>query len=167
MLSREVSDGQDDDAPGGYQVTGTNGVAAFTTIHPGWYRGRTVHIHFKIRTPASAALAEQRDRTYEFTSQLFFDDALNDRVFAHAPYAGRGQRDTTNARDGIFRDSGGQLMLSVAPSGAGYKASFDVGLDLANTETGKAERSDFSEGMGGPFGGPGGRRGPPPAGRPG
>ena len=36
----------------GYQVTDAKGVAAFTTIYPGWYRGRTVHIHFKIRTPA-------------------------------------------------------------------------------------------------------------------
>ncbi|MFL5618476.1 MAG: intradiol ring-cleavage dioxygenase [Gemmatimonadaceae bacterium] len=149
----------------GYQITDAKGVAAFTTIYPGWYRGRTVHIHFKIRMPAGAALADQRDRTYEFTSQLFFDEGLSDRVYAQAPYTGKGQRDTTNASDGIFRESGGQLMLAVAPSGAGYKASFDIGLDLANTETGKAERSDFSEGMGGPPGGPGGRRGPPPGGR--
>jgi len=150
----------------GYQATDAKGVAAFTTIYPGWYRGRTVHIHFKIRTPAAAALADQRETTYEFTSQLFFDEDLSDRVFARAPYAGKGRRDTMNASDGIFRESGGQLMLAVAPSGAGYKASFDIGLDLTNSETGKAERSDFSEGMRGPPGGPGGRRGPPPGGRP-
>jgi len=129
----------------GYQVTDAKGVAAFTTIYPGWYRGRTVHIHFKIRTPAGAALADQRDKAYEFTSQLFFDESLSDRVFAQAPYAGKGRRDTMNASDGIFRESGGQLMLAVAPSGAGYEASFDIGLDLTNAETGKAERSDFSD----------------------
>ena len=151
----------------GYQVTDAKGVAAFTTIYPGWYRGRTVHIHFKIRTPAAAALADQRDKTYEFTSQLFFDEALSDRVYAKPPYAGKGARDTTNASDGIFRESGGQLMLAVAPAGAGYAAAFGIGLDLSNAETGKAERSDGSEGMGGPRGGgPGGRRGPPPGGRP-
>jgi protocatechuate 3,4-dioxygenase beta subunit len=115
----------------GYQVTDAKGTAAFTTIYPGWYRGRTVHIHFKIRTPAAAARADRRDGTYDFTSQLFFDEALSDRVFAQAPYAGRGRRDTTNARDGIFRASGSQLMLAVAPSGAGYAASFDIGLDLS------------------------------------
>jgi len=124
----------------GYQVTDAKGTAAFTTIYPGWYRGRTVHIHFKIRTPATAALADRRDGTYEFTSQLFFDEALSDRVYAQAPYAGKGRRDTTNARDGIFRESGGQLLLAVAPSGAGYAASFDIGLDLSNAETGRAER---------------------------
>lgn len=116
----------------GYQVTDAKGVAAFTTIYPGWYRGRTVHIHFKIRTPASAALAGRRDGTYDFTSQLFFDEALSDRVYARPPYAGKGQRDTTNTRDGIFRDSGGQLMLAVTPSGTGYAASFDIGLDLGS-----------------------------------
>jgi protocatechuate 3,4-dioxygenase beta subunit len=143
----------------GYQITDANGAARFTTIYPGWYRGRTVHIHFKVRTPASAALADKRDQTYEFTSQLFFDEALSDKVFAQAPYAGTGQRDTTNASDGIFRESNGQLLLAVAPSGQGYAATFDIGLDLTNAGTGKAERSDGSERMG-----PGGRRGPPPGG---
>ena len=147
----------------GYQVTDAKGVARFTTIYPGWYRGRTVHIHFKIRTPASAALADRRDQSFEFTSQLFFDEALSDRVLAQAPYAGKGQRDTTNASDGIFRDSNGQLLLAVSPSVQGYAATFDIGLDLANAETGKAERSDGSERMGPPGG-----RGRPPGGlRPG
>jgi protocatechuate 3,4-dioxygenase beta subunit len=125
----------------GYQVTDATGAARFTTIYPGWYRGRTVHIHFKIRTPASAALADQTDKTYEFTSQLFFDESLSDRVYAQAPYAGKGKRDTTNASDGIYRDSRGQLLLAVAPAAAGYRATFDIGLDLANTETGRADRS--------------------------
>ena len=124
----------------GYQVTDAKGVAAFTTIYPGWYRGRAVHIHFKIRTPADAALADRRDGTYEFTSQLFFDEALSDRVYAQAPYAGKGKRDTTNASDGIFGRSDGQLMLAVAPSGGGYTASFDIGLDLSDRATGRAER---------------------------
>src|SRR5581483_5836854 len=34
----------------GYQMTDANGAAQFTTIYPGWYPGRAVHIHFKIRT---------------------------------------------------------------------------------------------------------------------
>src|SRR6185436_8759665 len=60
----------------GAQTTGADGSVRFTTIYPGWYQGRTVHIHFKVRSSASAASA------YEFTSQLFFDDALTDIVHA-------------------------------------------------------------------------------------
>src|SRR5437868_5490382 len=33
----------------GYQYTDTNGKASFTTIYPGWYSGRAVHIHVKVR----------------------------------------------------------------------------------------------------------------------
>ena len=63
----------------GYQLTDASGTARFTTIYPGWYRGRTVHTHFKVRTEPSAA------RGYEFTSQLYFDDTLTDRVHALEP----------------------------------------------------------------------------------
>jgi protocatechuate 3,4-dioxygenase beta subunit len=123
----------------GYQVTDASGIARFTTIYPGWYRGRTVHIHFKIRTPGPAPVSGGTPQTYEFTSQLFFDDALSDRVFTQAPYAGRGERDRRNTDDGIFRRSGGQLMLAVAPSGRAYDAKFDIGLDLSDARAGRAD----------------------------
>ena len=29
----------------GYQVTDANGLVIFKTMFPGWYSGRTVHIH--------------------------------------------------------------------------------------------------------------------------
>ncbi len=34
----------------GFQTTDTNGTAKFVSVYPGWYQGRTVHYHFKIRT---------------------------------------------------------------------------------------------------------------------
>jgi protocatechuate 3,4-dioxygenase beta subunit len=139
----------------GYQVTDANGQARFTTIYPGWYQGRTVHVHFKIRTPAAAALADASN-VYEFTSQLFFDDALTDRVFTQAPYAAKGTREMRNVEDGIYREAGSQLVLAAAPAGTGYAAQFDVGLDLSDAAVGKADRG----------GGPGGPGGPPPGGRP-
>ena len=138
----------------GYQVTDANGLAQFTTIYPGWYQGRAVHIHFKIRTPVQAALADQTDKTYEFTSQLFFDDSLTDRIHGQQPYAAKGQRDLRNERDGIYRQGGESLLVPVALSQQGFSALFDVGLDLSDTQTGRPDRS------GGP-GGPGGRRRPP------
>src|SRR5262249_2844899 len=89
----------------GYQTTDEGGLASFTTVYPGWYSGRTVHIHFKIRTAPSAA------RGFEFTSQLYFDDALTDQVHTGAPYNARGQRTTRNAQDGIYRRGGSKLLL--------------------------------------------------------
>lgn len=105
----------------GYQTTDANGQVKFTTIYPGWYHGRNVHIHFKIRTTSG----------HEFTSQWFFDDSLSDKVFAQAPYGGRGQRDTLNSQDGIYQSGGDQLLLSPAPAGAGYATSFDIGLQFS------------------------------------
>ena len=101
----------------GYQVTDTAGRANFVTIFPGWYQGRTIHIHFKIRSG-------QR----EFTSQLFFDQATTNAILARAPYSSRGAQDTTNGSDNIFGQSGGQLTLALTPDGSGYAGSFDIGL---------------------------------------
>jgi len=109
----------------GYQVTGSDGVARFTTIYPGWYQGRAVHIHFKIRSAASAASA------YEFTSQLFFDDSLTDQVHATEPYASKGQRTLRNSGDGIYNGGGSQLVLDVTGTADGYAATFSIALDTA------------------------------------
>jgi protocatechuate 3,4-dioxygenase beta subunit len=109
----------------GYQTTDGNGRAQFVTIYPGWYPGRAVHIHFKVRGEAPAG------RRYALSSQLYFDDALSDRVFARKPYADRGRRNVRNAGDFLYRSGGGQLTLAPVESGTGYAASFDVGLKLA------------------------------------
>ncbi|MYE35885.1 MAG: intradiol ring-cleavage dioxygenase [Gemmatimonadales bacterium] len=109
----------------GYRRTDDDGVVRFTTIYPGWYPGRTVHVHFKVRTDVAG-------QPYEFTSQLYFDDALTDQVHALAPYAARGRRRTTNADYGIYRDGGESLMASVRENGSGYAATFDLGLDLTD-----------------------------------
>lgn len=107
----------------GYQVTDANGMAKFVTIYPGWYSGRTVHIHFKIRTDPDSA------QGYEFTSQLFFDEALSDQVHAQEPYATKGYRNTLNANDNIYSP---ELLLTAVSDGSGYTATFDVGLDLSS-----------------------------------
>ncbi len=110
----------------GYQVTDANGTVKFTTIYPGWYQGRTPHIHFKIRTAATAG------QSNEFTSQLYFDDAVSDRIYKQMPYASKGDRDQTNEQDGIFRRGGDKLMLVLTENQqGGYAATFDIGLQRA------------------------------------
>ena len=69
----------------GYQLTDASGAARFTTIYPGWYQGRAVHIHFKIRTNPKGPGGQ------EFTSQLYFDEAMTDRVHALEPVRVEGQ----------------------------------------------------------------------------
>lgn len=124
----------------GAQVTDANGVATFTTIYPGWYSGRAVHIHFKVHP----------DETKVFTSQLFFDDALSQQVFTQAPYASKGSTpDTLNSTDNIYQEL---LLLSTSKTDQGYAAAFDIGIDPSTVGTG--------ESGGGPGGGPGGA--PPP-----
>ena len=108
----------------GYQVTDANGVVQFTTIYPGWYSGRTVHQHFKIRTDPSSTTG------YEFTSQLFFDDSLTDQVFTQQPYASKGQRDTRNSTDNVYQNGGDQLLLSLTQTAQGYAATFDIALRI-------------------------------------
>jgi protocatechuate 3,4-dioxygenase beta subunit len=68
----------------GAQVTDADGVAEFATIYPGWYRGRAVHVHFKVHLDQSTVL----------TSQLFFDEDFTDEIYDAEPYASQGERDT-------------------------------------------------------------------------
>jgi protocatechuate 3,4-dioxygenase beta subunit len=108
----------------GYQVTNTDGIAEFLTIYPGWYQGRTVHIHFKIRTVAGSKQA------YEFTSQLYLDETITDQVHKQTPYNSRGQRTTTNSTDSLFRRGGRELTLALIGDVQGYTTKFDIGLQI-------------------------------------
>lgn len=109
----------------GYQVTEADGNTQFTTIYPGWYPGRTVHIHFKVRADIKSVKAQ------EVTSQLYFDDALTDRIHAQQPYSSKGQRSVKNQQDGLFREAGSQLTLALVENRQGYQAIFDIGLQMA------------------------------------
>lgn len=107
----------------GFQRTDPKGAARFVTIYPGWYRGRAVHLHFKVRSDLA------QTKGYEFTSQLYFDDELTDRVHTLAPYAEFGRRDRRNEADGIFRtENGRQLILPVTETPEGFGGTFSVAL---------------------------------------
>lgn len=96
-------DGRDVDTSGqtflrGWQKTDASGIVSFATIYPGWYHGRTTHIHFKVFPDENSVM----------TGQLFFPDSVSDQIFTTvAPYNDRpGKRDTSNAGDGIARQAG-------------------------------------------------------------
>jgi uncharacterized protein (TIGR03437 family) len=107
----------------GYQITDDDGVANFTTIYPGWYSGRTVHIHLRIRTYSGSQALDQ------FTSQLFFDDSITDQVFTQSPYNTRGSRSTRNTGDNIYNGQT-RTLLTLTQTAAGYSAAINVGVNL-------------------------------------
>lgn len=99
----------------GAQVAGADGIVRFTTIYPGWYRGRTVHIHVRVHVDQETVL----------TSQLFFDDELSDQVYAASPYSEHSGRDTYNDGDSIYTDAG---LLTVVADGDGWLGYTNLGV---------------------------------------
>lgn len=112
----------------GYQITDANGAAQFTTIYPGWYSGRAVHVHFKLRIFAGST------RTYEFTSQFFFPESLTDTVHAQSPYSSKGRRNVLNGSDGIYNSLSSAeksaLTLETTPDGTGYSGVINLGVQV-------------------------------------
>jgi len=80
----------------GVQAVDETGRCNFSTVFPGWYRGRTLHIHFTVRVGGRETV----------TSQLYFEDKLVDEILAQGYYKARGMRDTTNQADRIFLSGG-------------------------------------------------------------
>jgi protocatechuate 3,4-dioxygenase beta subunit len=104
----------------GTQSTDEQGIASFETIYPGWYSGRTVHIHYKVILDDNAVL----------TSQIFFDEAVSDQAFAADPaYQDRGARNMTNAQDSIAQDAGDGAYCTVETVGGQMTASLVVGIN--------------------------------------
>jgi protocatechuate 3,4-dioxygenase beta subunit len=102
----------------GIQRTDRAGLATFQTIYPGWYEGRTVHVH--VRTFLGGDVVH--------TGQLYFPDATTDVVYRRSPYNRRPGRTTRNRDDAIFRNGGSRSMLRVARSGSGYVARITMGI---------------------------------------
>ncbi|MFN0122565.1 MAG: hypothetical protein ACKV2V_18875 [Blastocatellia bacterium] len=106
----------------GYQLSDNNGAVEFTTVWPGYYNGRAVHLHFKVR------LFSGTTRTYEFTSQLFFTDTQTDAIYTANPTLYSSAfltRGTKNANDGIYQAS---LLLAMTQESGVQVGTIDVGL---------------------------------------
>ncbi|HEX3874089.1 MAG TPA: hypothetical protein VHW26_08075 [Solirubrobacteraceae bacterium] len=111
----------------GYQISDANGLASFKTIYPGWYSGRAVHIHARIRIFSGATA------TYDFLTQLFFDDTLTDAVYTQAPYSSRPNRDTLDSADRVYGTDGAEIQLApIADGSGGYVAAFTFSLSSSN-----------------------------------
>jgi protocatechuate 3,4-dioxygenase beta subunit len=102
----------------GIQKTDATGLAHFRSVWPGWYQGRTVHIHVKVHVAGNVI----------HTGQLYFPDSLTDKVFRRKPYNRRSKRTTRNASDFVFAQGGKRSMLRVRKSGDVYVAAITMGV---------------------------------------
>jgi protocatechuate 3,4-dioxygenase beta subunit len=160
----------------GIQVTNSDGIAEFQTIYPGWYSGRTVHIHTKVHvggtpevldlaTPAGPNAGTYEGRHISHTGQIYFEDATSDEVYdAAEAYAGRDNTQRLrNDQDGILGEHDGEpgFIVALSPLGEdvlidGFLGEITIGVDPTATP----EPAGFG---GGP---PPGQDGPPPDGSP-
>lgn len=152
----------------GTQTTDKSGIAAFDSIYPGWYEGRTTHIHFKVLNGSAAVL----------TSQFFLPDALSEFLYTQLPdYKRASLRDTLNSNDGIAIQAGDTVVGSVREAAGRYVISLAVVADPSarpvmdrppvpgegpppGARMDEGRQAGQGPGPGGPMGGPSG--GPPP-----
>jgi len=129
----------------GVQPVDAEGSVLFHSIYPGWYHGRTTHIHFKVRHGARTNL----------TSQFFLPDTLSEFLYSQVTAYRRAElRDTLNSDDGIAIQAGDTVEGSVRETKGRYLVTLAIRVDRA------AVASDNH------FGGPGGPPPGPPRGRP-
>jgi protocatechuate 3,4-dioxygenase beta subunit len=105
----------------GHQRSDSNGRVLFDTVYPGWYRGRTPHIHLMVHVSGSVV----------HTGQLFFPDRTSDAVYRTSAYRSHGQPDTTNGGDSIYAAAGAskaKVRLTRRKKHRGLKGRIVVGV---------------------------------------
>jgi protocatechuate 3,4-dioxygenase beta subunit len=119
----------------GYQLTDDNGTVRFTTVYPGWYEGRAIHIHAKVRT------FEGSEKTLEWTSQFYLNNSISEQVHTIPPYSNHGLPEVTNEEDMIYRgassdglvqsNTGERLMLNLTKDDdeQSYLGTFNIVLN--------------------------------------
>jgi protocatechuate 3,4-dioxygenase beta subunit len=120
----------------GYQVTDDNGTVRFTTVYPGWYEGRAIHIHVKVRT------FEGSEKTLEWTSQFYLNNSISEQVHTQPPYSDHGLPEVTNEEDMIYKgassdglmqnNTGEHLMLNMTKDDhdeQSYLGTFNIVLN--------------------------------------
>ncbi|MGA7899792.1 MAG: intradiol ring-cleavage dioxygenase [Nitrososphaeraceae archaeon] len=118
----------------GYQMTDDKGTVHFTTIYPGWYQGRAIHIHDKVR------IFNGSEKTLDWTSQLYMNNSVNEQVHNHPPYSIHGVPELTNEQDAIYAgpstdhlirsNTGKHLILDLTKDGQqSYLGTFNIVLN--------------------------------------
>ena len=139
----------------GIQLTNKDGVATFTTVFPGFYQGRTNHIHFKVRIGGRAT-----ERSYEaghtsHIGQVFFPEDVAAKLMTLEPYRSHAIHRTTQAEDGIYQGEHGAASVAELHAvkrddpAAGFRASLIAGVDPTATPAPVGGRGGRGRGRGG------------------
>ncbi|WRZ93116.1 intradiol ring-cleavage dioxygenase [Streptomyces sp. NBC_01007] len=118
-------------------LTNASGVANITTVYPGWYRGRCVHIHVKVHTGVTLTSDGSFTGGRELhTGQLFCSETITTAMAKVSPYSTNKVTRTTLAQDSIYDDGGassGLLTLTALGStaSAGYTGTLTLGVETS------------------------------------
>lgn len=160
----------------GYQLSSSTGAANFVTNYPGWYSGRTPHVHMRVRTYTAAGAV-----AYDWCSQVFFADNFTAQIYAaNSAYHRTTAQDAFNTTDRVFNGSsfnsspaseaGDYTLLTLSNGGTYVQGSFHIVLDLQDAANADPTNGAQAGSGGGPTAtgtGPGGSTGAGTGGKPG
>jgi protocatechuate 3,4-dioxygenase beta subunit len=101
----------------GTQFADAHGEVGFRTVYPGWYEGRTTHIHFKVFTDEKTVL----------TGQMYFPDALSQYLYANRPIPCSASANTADWR----LNSGLSWSAETTAIGQAIRSRWRIGLSAA------------------------------------
>lgn len=101
----------------GKLISDASGRVNFRSCLPGWYPGRCIHIHFRVRHQGRETLV----------SQLAFSDSLADEMYTgHPDYLDRGKQDTSVKNDDVFRGRHKKYLLDTAKNTDGSLLAYKI-----------------------------------------
>ncbi|GLF92954.1 intradiol ring-cleavage dioxygenase [Streptomyces yaizuensis] len=126
----------------GFQMTGRDGWVRFRTVFPGWYTGRTVHIHVKVHTRGVLLDRAYAQGVTVHTGQVFFPEDLTAAVSRVRPYTRNDLPRTTNTTDPFYSgDTAADGLLAVewdrADATRPIQASITTAVDLEAINPGR------------------------------
>jgi len=144
---KEVDDGDigsilrtdDDTYLRGGQFTDKKGIVRFTSIYPGFYAGRAVHIHVAVRITSGNNFLQERHVAW--VGQLYFPEVASRSVLNASEYSGRSASPLTNDQDFHYQHQGGEAStLTVHTLGRdsnedGYFGHMTIGIDTFAAST--------------------------------
>lgn len=137
----------------GVQLTDHAGVVEFSTIYPGWYMGRDIHIHMRAHIGGEVTNSKYSGGRISYTGQLFFPEDISDAVARYGPYKNHHTERTRQDEDDVFTSQHGSG--SVITLAQINKREMEAGFIA--TAVLRIDPSALSRDMG-----PGGPGGPPP-----